>query len=176
MIHLSFYQAVKKNLSDYGKLSAGLDQGNLTFPLSCVILEANHCKGERIPMKKIIQCENAPKAIGPYSQAVEAGSYLYVSGQIPIDPATGELVPGGIQEQSAQSLKNVKAIVEKAGYTMADVIKTTVLLKNIEDFQAMNAVYAEYFTGGCPARAAFGVAALPKGAMVEIEAIVYTGK
>ena len=126
-------------------------------------------------MKKIIATKNAPSAIGPYSQAVAAGDFLYVSGQIPIDPATGNLVEGGIQEQSTQSLKNVKAIVEAAGCTLADVVKTTVLLKNIADFVPMNEVYAAFFTGDCPARAAFAVADLPKGALVEIEAVVYTG-
>ena len=127
-------------------------------------------------MKKVIATNNAPSAIGPYSQAIAAGDFLYVSGQIPIDPATGNLVEGGIQEQATQSLKNVKAIVEAAGCTLADVVKTTVLLKNISDFVPMNEIYATFFTGECPARAAFAVADLPKGALVEIEAIVYTGK
>lgn len=127
-------------------------------------------------MKKVIATSNAPSAIGPYSQAVAAGDFLYVSGQIPINPATGNLVDGGIQEQSRQSLTNVKAIVEAAGKSMDDVVKTTVLLKNISDFVPMNEVYAEFFTKDCPARAAFAVADLPKGALVEIEAVVYTGK
>lgn len=127
-------------------------------------------------MKREIATSNAPSAIGPYSQAVAAGDFLYVSGQIPIDPATGDLVEGGIQSQSRQSLTNVKAIVEAAGRTMADVVKTTVLLKNISDFAAMNEIYATFFTGACPARAAFAVADLPKGALVEIEAVVYMGK
>ena len=118
-------------------------------------------------MKKIISCENAPKAIGPYSQAVWAGDTIYVSGQIPINPATGEIVPGGIAEQTKQSLTNVKAIVEQAGFTMADVVKTTVLLQSIGDFVEMNGVYATFFTENCPARAA---------CEVEIEAVVYTGK
>ena len=128
-----------------------------------------------IPVKKIIATSRAPSAIGPYSQAVAAGDFLYVSGQIPIDPATGNLVEGDIQAQSTQSLKNVKAIVEAAGCSMSDVVKTTVLLKNIADFAPMNEVYATFFTGDCPARAAFAVADLPKGALVEIEAVVYTG-
>ena len=126
-------------------------------------------------MLKKISTKNAPSAIGPYSQAVAAGDFLYVSGQIPIDPATGNLVEGGIQEQSTQSLKNVKAIVEAAGCTLADVVKTTVLLKNISDFAPMNEIYGTFFTGDCPARAAFAVADIPKGALVEIEAVVYTG-
>ena len=128
-----------------------------------------------IPVKKIIATSKAPSAIGPYSQAVAAGDFLYVSGQIPINPATGNLVEGDIQAQSTQSLKNVKAIVEAAGCSMSDVVKTTVLLKNIADFAPMNEVYATFFTGDCPARAAFAVADLPKGALVEIEAVVYTG-
>lgn len=128
-----------------------------------------------IPVKKIIATSKAPSAIGPYSQAVAAGDFLYVSGQIPINPATGNLVEGDIQAQSTQSLKNVKAIVEAAGCSMSDVVKTTVLLKNIADFASMNEVYATFFTGDCPARAAFAVADLPKGALVEIEAVVYTG-
>ena len=126
-------------------------------------------------MKKVIATKNAPSAIGPYSQAIAAGDFLYVSGQIPIDPATGNLVEGGIKEQSTQSLKNVKAIVEAAGCTLADVVKTTVLLKNISEFVPMNEVYGTFFTGDCPARAAFAVADIPKGALVEIEAVVYTG-
>ena len=126
-------------------------------------------------MKKVIATKNAPSAIGPYSQAIAAGDFLYVSGQVPIDPATGNLVEGDITVQSTQSLKNVKAIVEAAGCTLADVVKTTVLLKNIADFVPMNEVYATFFTGDCPARAAFAVADLPKGALVEIEAVVYTG-
>ena len=124
---------------------------------------------------KFISTDKAPGAIGPYSQAVAAGDFLYVSGQIPIDPATGNLVEWDIQAQSIQSLKNVKAIVEAAGCSMSDVVKTTVLLKNIADFAPMNEVYATFFTGDCPARAAFAVADLPKGALVEIEAVVYTG-
>ena len=126
-------------------------------------------------MKKVIATKNAPSAIGPYSQAIAAGDFLYVSGQIPIDPATGNLVEGDITAQSTQSLKNVKAIVEAAGCTLADVVKTTVLLKNISDFVPMNEIYGTFFTGDCPARAAFAVADLPKGALVEIEAVVYTG-
>ena len=127
-------------------------------------------------MKKVVSTPNAPSAIGPYSQATAAGDFLYISGQIPIVPATGNLAEGGIKEQSRQSLTNVKAIVEAAGKSMSDVVKTTVLLKNIADFAPMNEVYAEFFTGDCPARAAFAVADLPKGALVEIEAVVYTGK
>ena len=128
-----------------------------------------------IPVKKIIATSKAPSAIGPYSQAVAAGDFLYVAGEGPIGAASGNLVEGDIQAQSTQSLKNVKAIVEAAGCSMSDVVKTTVLLKNIADFAPMNEVYATFFTGDCPARAAFAVADLPKGALVEIEAVVYTG-
>ena len=123
-------------------------------------------------MKKIIATTNAPGAIGPYSQAVDCGAFLITSGQVPIDPATGEFVPGGISEQTRQSLTNVKAILAEAGLTMDNVIKTTVFLQNMGDFAAMNAVYAEFFSeGNYPARSAVEVAKLPKGALVEIEAI-----
>ncbi len=122
-------------------------------------------------MNKPIHTPKAPAAIGPYSQAIQAGNMLFVSGQIPIDPATGEFAGSDITTQTRQSLTNLKAILEEAGYTCADVVKTTVLLANMGDFAAMNAVYAEFFTAPCPARAAFAVKDLPKGAMVEIEAI-----
>ena len=122
-------------------------------------------------MNKPIHTPKAPAAIGPYSQAVQAGNMLFVSGQIPIDPATGEFAGSDITTQTRQSLTNVKNILEEAGYTTADVVKTTVLLANMGDFAAMNAVYAEFFTAPCPARAAFAVKDLPKGALVEIEAI-----
>lgn len=122
--------------------------------------------------KNIIATTNAPAAIGPYSQAIDCGSFIVTSGQIPIDPATGNLVEGGITAQTRQSLTNVKAIVEAAGLTMDHVAKTTVFLQNMADFAAMNAVYAEFFTeGNYPARSAVEVGALPKGALVEIETI-----
>ena len=122
--------------------------------------------------KNIISTTNAPAAIGPYSQAIDCGSLLITSGQIPIDPATGNLVEGDIAAQTRQSLTNVKAIVEAAGLTMDHVAKTTVFLQNMGDFAAMNAVYAEFFTeGNYPARSAVEVGALPKGALVEIETI-----
>ena len=127
-------------------------------------------------MKKIIATTNAPAAIGPYSQAIDCGTFLITSGQVPIDPATGELVPGGVTEQARQSLRNIKAILAQAGLTMDHVVKTTVFLKNMSDFAAMNAVYAEFFTEGqYPARSAVEVAALPKGALVEIELVAYKG-
>ena len=122
--------------------------------------------------KNIIATPNAPAAIGPYSQAIDCGSFIVTSGQIPIDPATGNLVEGGITAQTRQSLTNVKAVVEAAGLTMDHVAKTTVFLQNMADFAAMNAVYAEFFTeGNYPARSAVEVGALPKGALVEIETI-----
>lgn len=122
-------------------------------------------------MNTIIHTPNAPAAIGPYSQAVKTGNLVFVSGQIPIDPATGAFAGEDIASQTRQSLTNVRAILEEAGYAMSDVVKTTVLLADIADFAAMNAVYAEFFTENCPARAAFAVKDLPKGALVEIEAI-----
>ncbi|MDR0446658.1 MAG: RidA family protein [Oscillospiraceae bacterium] len=121
--------------------------------------------------KKVITTNNAPAAIGPYSQGISAGGFVFVSGQLPIDPATGELAPGGVSEQTERSIKNVKAVLEAAGLTLGDVLKTTVFLKDMNDFAAMNAVYAAHFTSDCPARAAVEVARLPKDALVEIEAI-----
>ncbi len=118
-----------------------------------------------------VHTPNAPAAIGPYSQAVAAGNTLYISGQLPIDPATGEFAGADIVTQTRQSLTNMKAILEANGMTMADVVKTTVLLADIAEFAAMNAVYAEFFSAPYPARAAYQVAALPKAARVEIEAI-----
>lgn len=122
-------------------------------------------------MEMQISTERAPAAIGPYSQAILAGDTLYVSGQLPLDPKTGAFAGDTIEAQARQSLENVKAILAAAGMEMGNVVKTTVLLAHIEDFAAMNAVYAAYFTGACPARAAFEVAALPKAALVEIEAV-----
>ena len=122
-------------------------------------------------MTQPIYTPNAPAAIGPYSQAVQAGNMLFVSGQIPIDPATGEFAGNDITTQTHQSLTNVKNILEAAGYSLNDVVKTTVLLSDIANFAAMNAVYAEYFTENKPARAAFAAKDLPRGALVEIEAI-----
>ena len=122
-------------------------------------------------MNQPIHTENAPAAIGPYSQAVQAGNMLFVSGQLPVDPATGVFAGEDITAQTRQSLTNVKNILEEAGFSMADVVKTTVLLANMSDFAAMNAVYAEFFSAPFPARAAFAVKDLPKAALVEIEAI-----
>ena len=122
-------------------------------------------------MNQIVHTDKAPAAIGPYSQAVQAGNMLFVSGQIPIDPATGVFAGEDIVTQTRQSLTNLKAILAAAGYSCADVVKTTVLLADMGDFAAMNAVYAEFFPANCPARAAFAVKELPRGARVEIEAV-----
>lgn len=122
-------------------------------------------------MNKALHTDNAPAAIGPYSQAVQAEKTIYVSGQLPVHPATGEFAGEDIKAQTKQSLTNIKNILASAGADMSDVTKTTVLLQDIADFGAMNEVYAEFFTEPYPARAAFQVAALPKGAKVEIEAV-----
>lgn len=122
-------------------------------------------------MNKALSTTNAPAAIGPYSQAIQANDTIYVSGQLPIDPATGEFAGDDIAAQTRQSLTNIKEILASAGTDMTSVVKTTVLLSDIADFAAMNAVYAEFFAEPFPARAAFQVAALPKGAKVEIEAV-----
>ena len=122
-------------------------------------------------MKKVLATTKAPAAIGPYSQAIRADKFVFVSGQLPIDPATGEFAGDDIAAQTRQSLTNIQNILASEGLTMANVVKTTVLLKNISDFGAMNEVYASFFESDCPARAAFEVAALPKAALVEIEAI-----
>jgi 2-iminobutanoate/2-iminopropanoate deaminase len=122
-------------------------------------------------MKTIISTNQAPKAIGPYSQAVLANGFLFLSGQLPINPETGNFPDGGIKEQATQSLENVKAILSEAKLSLNDVVKTTVFLSNIEDFAAMNEVYSQYFMSDCPARSAFQVANLPKSALVEIEVI-----
>jgi len=127
-------------------------------------------------MKKVLATEKAPAAIGPYSQGVRGGDYVFISGQLPIDPATGEFAGEDIVSQTRQSLTNIKSILESEGLSVANVVKTTVLLKNISEFGPMNEVYASFFEGECPARAAFEVAALPKNALVEIEAIAYCGK
>ena len=120
--------------------------------------------------KMIVKTDKAPAAIGPYSAGIIAGNMVFTAGQIPVDPATGEMVEG-IEAQTRRSLSNVKAILEAAGTDMAHVVKTTVFLKNMGDFAAMNAVYAEFFPENCPARSAVEVACLPKNALVEIEAI-----
>ena len=120
---------------------------------------------------KAIHTNQAPAAIGPYSQAIEANGMVFASGQIPIDPATGQFVEGGIKEQTRQSLRNVKAILEAAGLTMDHVVKTTVYLADMADFAAMNAVYAEAFSAPFPARSAVAVRELPKKVLIEIEVL-----
>ena len=120
--------------------------------------------------KKIISTQKAPQAIGPYSQAVLVNGQLYISGQLPVDVNTGEF-PKGIQAQTKQALNNVKAILEEAGFSLKDVVKTTVLLKDINDFKDMNEVYAQFYKENPPARAAYEVANLPMGASIEIETI-----
>jgi 2-iminobutanoate/2-iminopropanoate deaminase len=122
-------------------------------------------------MKRIISTTAAPGAIGPYSQAVEVNGTLYISGQVAIDPATGKIVDGGITEQTTQVLKNIKAILLAAGYSLNDVVKSTCLLSDMSDFKAMNEVYAKFYTSDQPARAAFAVKGLPLGALVEIETV-----
>ena len=122
-------------------------------------------------MKQFISTSKAPAAIGPYSQAIQVGNLLYASGQIPIDPSTGSIVDGGIKEQTRQSLLNAQAILEEAGLSFANVVKTTVFLADINDFADMNGVYAEFFSEPYPARSAVAVKSLPKGALVEIEVV-----
>ncbi len=122
-------------------------------------------------MKKIIHTSKAPAAIGPYSQAVETGGMLFISGQVPIDPETGKVVDGGITEQTEQVMKNMGAILEEAGYGFADVIKSTCLLSDMANFAAMNDVYGKHYPGNPPARAAFAVKELPLGVLIEIETI-----
>jgi 2-iminobutanoate/2-iminopropanoate deaminase len=122
-------------------------------------------------MKQIINTEQAPKAIGPYSQAVKGNGFLFVSGQLPVDKDSGEIVSGGIEAQTRQSLEHIRVILGAAESSLAHVVKTTVYLKDMNDFAAMNGVYATYFTKDCPARACIQVARLPKDAMVEIEVV-----
>lgn len=122
-------------------------------------------------MKKVISTANAPAAIGPYSQAIVAGGLLFVSGQIPLNPATGAMVEGGIEAQTARVLDNLKAIVEAAGSSLAKVVKTTVYITDINDFGKVNEIYAGYFTENPPARVCVEVSNLPKGALIEIDLI-----
>jgi 2-iminobutanoate/2-iminopropanoate deaminase len=124
-----------------------------------------------MPEKTAIVADKAPAALGPYSAAISVGPFVYASGQIPIDPSTGELASGGIAEQTAQVLTNVSAVLEAAGLGLNDVVKTTVFLTDMADFADMNSVYAEYFAEPFPARSSVAVAGLPKGASVEIEVV-----
>jgi 2-iminobutanoate/2-iminopropanoate deaminase len=127
-------------------------------------------------VRQIIQTDNAPRAIGPYSQAVVAGGFVFASGQIPIDPQTGEFVAGGVAEQTEQVMRNLTAVMEAAGTSLERVVKTTVFLADMNDFAAMNEVYGRYFSERPPARATVEAARLPRDARVEIEAIALVGK
>ena len=122
-------------------------------------------------MKKVINTSKAPKAIGPYSQAILSGNTLYISGQVPINPETSKLVDGGITEQTVQVMKNIAAILEEADFSFTDVVKSTCLLSDMKNFAAMNEVYGKYYAENPPARAAFAVRELPLSVMVEIETI-----
>lgn len=122
-------------------------------------------------MKKIINTDKAPSAIGPYSQAIKANGFIFVSGQLPVDPASGRFAEGGVTAQTKQSLENVKAILTEADCTFNDVVKATVFIKDMDNFSEVNNVYAAYFTKECPARACIEVARLPKDALIEIEVI-----
>lgn len=124
---------------------------------------------------KTIHTNNAPAAIGPYSQAIEVNGFIFASGQIPIDPSTGNFVEGGIKEQTKQAITNAKNILKEAGTDLAHVVKTTVYLANMADFAAMNEIYATFFQQPFPARSAIAVKDLPKGALVEVEVLAYKG-
>lgn len=126
-------------------------------------------------MKEIISTEKAPKAIGPYSQAVRKGGFVFFSGQIPTNPATGELIEGSIQQKTERVLENLKAVLEAAGLSLDDVVKTTVFLKNLGDFPQMNEAYARYFAANPPARSTVEVSRLPRDVDVEIDAIAFSG-
>lgn len=122
-------------------------------------------------MKEVIRTTNAPAAIGPYSQAIRANGMLFCAGQVPLDPATGQMIEGGITEQTRRVLENVRGVLEAGGSSFDKVVKSTVFLTTMDDFTAMNEVYSEYFTGDAPARSTVAVAQLPRGARVEIEVI-----
>ena len=126
-------------------------------------------------MKRIIHTTKAPAAVGPYSQAIEVSGSLYVSGQVPLDPETGTVVSGGIKQQTRQVMENIGAILDEAGFTFREVVKSTCLLSDMSDFKAMNEVYAEYYPEAQPARAAFAVKELPLDVLVEIETIAVRG-
>lgn len=123
-------------------------------------------------MKRVIETDQAPAAIGPYSQAIEAGGFLFTSGVIPIIPATGELAEGGIEVQAGQALSNLAALIKASGADIANVVKTVVFIKNMDDFAKVNEIYSRYFGKECPARSCVEVARLPKDVLIEIEAIV----
>jgi len=123
--------------------------------------------------RRAVSTDEAPAAIGPYSQGIVCGSLLFISGQLPIDPASGDLISGSIQDKTRRVIENIRAIAEAAGASLQDILKTTVFLKDLKDFRAVNTVYEEFFPANPPARAAIQVAALPKDADIEIEAIVH---
>ncbi|WP_232362531.1 RidA family protein [Desulfogranum mediterraneum] len=129
--------------------------------------------GKRMTEKKVIETSAAPGAVGPYSQAIQANNLLFTSGQLPIDPATGTIPEGAISLRAHQALKNLAAVIKAAGAGLEDVVKVSLFLADIKDFQEVNTVYAEYFQTPCPARSAYQVAALPLGADIEIEAVVF---
>jgi 2-iminobutanoate/2-iminopropanoate deaminase len=128
-----------------------------------------------MPTRTVVQAESAPKAIGPYSQAIVANGFVFCSGQIPLDPASGNIVEGGVEAQTHQVLKNLSAVLQAAGSDLKHVVKTTVYLQSMNDFAAMNGVFGTYFTENPPGRATVEVAKLPRGALVEIEAIALVG-
>jgi 2-iminobutanoate/2-iminopropanoate deaminase len=130
-------------------------------------------EGEKEMNKETVATEKAPKAIGPYEQAIKVGEFVYTAGQIPIDPNTGNFVPGGIAEQTRQVLENLKAVLEAAGSSLDRVVKATVFLKNMADFAAMNEVYGEYLAQAKPARSTVAVSELPRGALVEIDFVAF---
>lgn len=124
--------------------------------------------------KQVIATQDAPQAIGPYSQAIKAGGFVFISGQIPIDPSSGEIVQGGIEEQTKQVMSNIKAILSAAGLGFENVVKTTIFLADLSHFAKVNEIYGQHFASNPPARATIQVAALPKGAMIEVEAVAYS--
>lgn len=125
--------------------------------------------------RTVVSTEGAPRAIGPYSQAIRAGDFVYTSGQIPLDPATGELLQGAIEDETRQVMQNLAAVLEAAGASWGQIVKTTIFLTDLNDFAAVNGVYGAHFSGSPPARSTVQVAALPRGARVEIEAVAYLG-
>jgi 2-iminobutanoate/2-iminopropanoate deaminase len=144
------------------------------FPKGC-ILGSQIIDKEVSMKKKVIQTDKAPKAIGPYSQAIATDTMVYTAGQIGLIPATGDLIEGGVEEQTRQALTNISAVLEAAGSSVSKVVKTTVFLKDMGDFPKMNSIYAEFFGENPPARSTIAVAGLPKGASVEIEAVALIG-
>jgi len=129
-----------------------------------------------VGQKRIVATDQAPAAIGPYSQAIQVGEFLFTSGQLPVDPASGEIVAGGVQEQTDRALANLQAVLAAAGASLADVIKTTLYIKNMADFGIINETYGKYFNGNPPARSCVEVARLPKDVLVEVEAIAVVKK